>query len=74
MFATESYAISRTSQTIYRYSITRREKGSGNTAYNEFYHRNSIIADVARLLTSFTTNAQLLTLRNTSRRQSALIF
>ena len=43
----------------------RREKGSGNTAYKEFYQWNSIIADVACLLTSFTTNARVLNLRNT---------
>ena len=42
----------------------RRERGSGNTACNVFYQWNSIIADVAHLLTSFTTNARLLNLRN----------
>ena len=41
------------------------QRGSGNTACNVFYQWNSIIADVARILTSFTTNARLLNLRNT---------
>ena len=53
------------SQELDPYSIMPKEKGSGNTAYNEFYQRNSI-ADVARLVTSFTTNARLLNLRNTN--------
>ena len=43
----------------------QRERGSGNTACNVLYQWNSIIADVARILTSFTTNARLLNLRNT---------
>ena len=50
---------------LFDYAEGKRERGSGNTACNVFYQWNSIIADMARILTSFTTNAHLLNLRNT---------